>query len=121
MDYLRRYGEQLPAITLAINIDDVGYVEGRSSYSFYECSEAVQAKAIGVFSGYPGLCPGDAWYSGDHMIFVMNQAPAIAFTAELMPQLMETVTHTMADTPDLIDSRKLVEVAASLNDLVRSL
>jgi hypothetical protein len=55
------------------------------------------------------------------MIFVMNQVPAIAFTAELMPELMRTVTHTAADTPDLIDSRKLVEVAAALNALVRSL
>ena len=121
MDYLRRYGQDLPSIYLAVNIDDVGYIEGRTAYSFYECSEKVQEKASGAFSAYPGLCPGDPWYNGDHMIFVMNQVPAIAFTAELMPELMKTVTHTAADTPDLIDNRKLVEGAAALDALVRSL
>jgi aminopeptidase YwaD len=120
MDYLRRYGDELPAIHLAVNIDDVGYIEGRAAYTFYECPQAVQQKAVSTFAAYPGLCPGDPWYSGDHMIFVMNQVPAIAFTAELMPQLMKTVTHTAADTPELIDSRKLVEVAAALNGLVRA-
>ncbi len=121
MDYLRRYGPALPSIRLAVNIDDVGYKEGRAAYSFYECPEEVQQKAGGVFAAHPGLCPGQPWYSGDHMIFVMNQVPAVAFTAELMPDLMKSVTHTAADTPDLIDARKLVEVAAALNALVRSL
>ncbi len=121
MDYLRRYGPALPSVVLAMNIDDVGYKEGRAAYSFYECPEPVQQKAAGVFSAYPGLCPGEPWYNGDHMIFVMNQVPAIAFTAELMPELMKTVTHTAADTPELIDPRKLVEVATALNALVRSL
>jgi aminopeptidase YwaD len=121
MDYLRRYGDKLPAIYLAVNIDDVGHVEGRAAYSFYGCPEPLQAQAQRTFSTYEGLCPGDPWYNGDHMILVQNQVPAIAFTAELMPELMRTVTHTAADTPDLVDSRKLVEVAAALNDLVRSL
>jgi len=121
MDYLQRYGEALPSIILAVNIDDVGYIEGKAAYSFYECPEPLQQKAASTFAAHPGLCPGEPWYSGDHMIFVMNQAPAIAFTAELMPELMKTVTHTAADTPELIDSGKLVDVAAALNDLVRSL
>jgi aminopeptidase YwaD len=121
MDYLRRYGEQLPSIHLAVNIDDVGNKDGRAAYSFYECPEPVQQQAVKTFSGYPGLCPGDPWYNGDHMIFVMNQVPAIAFTAELMLELMKSVTHTAADTPELIDPHKLVEVAAALNALVRSL
>jgi aminopeptidase YwaD len=121
MDYLRRYGQALPSVALAVNVDDVGYKEGRAAYSFYECPEPTQWKAAAIFAAYPGLCPGEPWYNGDHMIFVMNQVPAIAFTAERMPELMQTVTHTAADTPDLVDARKLVEVAATLNALVRSL
>ena len=105
----------------SLELRDVGYKDGRSAYSFYECPEPVRQTAASTFAAHPGLCPGDAWYSGDHMIFVMNQLPAIAFTAELMPELMKTVTHTAADTPDLIDHQKLVEVAAALNDLVRAL
>ena len=54
------------------------------------------------------------------MIFVQNGVPCMAMTAEYMPELMRTVTHTALDTPDLVDSAKLVEVAASLNALVKS-
>jgi aminopeptidase YwaD len=52
------------------------------------------------------------------MIFVQSGVPAIAFTAELMPELMASITHTMADTPDNIDPRKLVEVARALESLI---
>ena len=34
MDYLVRYRDEFSGILLAINIDDVGYTKGRSSYSF---------------------------------------------------------------------------------------
>ncbi len=54
------------------------------------------------------------------MIFVQKEIPSVAITSEFMPELMRTVTHTSSDTPDLIDPKKLVEVAASLNTLVRS-
>jgi len=64
---------------------------------------------------------GGQWYSGDHMIFVQSGVPAIAFTSQCMPELMKTVTHTSSDTPDLVDCHKLVQVARSLNALLRSL
>lgn len=121
MDYLRRYGDEFSRILLVINLDDVGYREGRSAYSFYECPPALQRKAADVLRGFTGLVPGEPWYNGDHMIFVQSGLPALAFTAELMPELMCTVTHTAADTPDIIDGRKLVELAQSLNALVRAL
>jgi aminopeptidase YwaD len=121
MDYLARYREAFPSILMAINIDDVGYKEGKTAYSFYTCPDELEKKAIEVFKGANGLCLGEPWFSGDHMIFVQNQVPAIAFTAEKMPGLMRTVTHTSKDTPDLIDSRKLVEIAACLDKLMRSL
>jgi aminopeptidase YwaD len=120
MDYLGRYGDEFPSTALAVNIDDVGYKKGRSAYSFYVCPGHIERKAKGVFKGFAGLCEGEAWFNGDHMIFVQNQVPSIAFTAEHMPELMKTVTHTAEDTPDLIDCRNLVEVATCLNALVQS-
>jgi aminopeptidase YwaD len=54
------------------------------------------------------------------MIFVQNGIPAVAFTSEHTQELMRTVTHPSADTPDLVDCRKLVEIAASLSALTRS-
>jgi aminopeptidase YwaD len=74
-----------------------------------------------VFTGSAGLVEGQPWYSGDHMIFVQKGIPAVAFTAERMPELMKSVTHTERDTPDLIDCTKLVELSHALADFIHSL
>ncbi|OPY52043.1 MAG: alkaline phosphatase isozyme conversion aminopeptidase [Methanosaeta sp. PtaU1.Bin055] len=121
MDYLKRYGTEIPNAILAVNIDDVGYKNGRSAYSFYECPLPLEKNAKDIFRPFKGLVLGEQWFNGDHMIFVQNRIPSMAFTSECMADLMKTVTHTSLDTPDLIDCRKLVEVAESLNALVRSL
>lgn len=121
MDYLKRYGEQLPKVFLAVNIDGVGYKRGKSAYSFYGCPPQIEGKAEEVFRSFPGLVRGEPWFAGDHMIFVQNHAPSIAFTSEYAPELLRTVIHTVADAPDIIDYTKLVEVANSIHALVRSL
>jgi aminopeptidase YwaD len=121
MDYLTRYGEALPRILLAVNVDDVGYRHGGSAYSFYGCSPHLEETAEAVFQRFDGLVHGEPWFSGDHMLFVQHQVPSLALTSECMPELMRTVTHTASDTPDLIDGHKLVEVAAALDALVRAL
>ncbi|HQK35775.1 MAG TPA: M28 family peptidase [Spirochaetales bacterium] len=121
MDYLRRYGNEIQRIAVVINIDDAGFKQGKSDYSFYECSSELEALAESVFRKYDGLERGEQWYAGDHMVFVQNQVPAIAVTSERMPELLKTVTHTSADTPDLVDCQKLVEIAMVLNDVVRTL
>ncbi|UCF62567.1 MAG: M28 family peptidase [Anaerolineaceae bacterium] len=121
MDYLKRYGGEFSSILLAVNIDDVGHNIGMSSYSFYECAPKLEKKAEEVFQRFDGLARGEQWFSGDHMIFVQSGVPAMAFTSENMPELMRTVTHTSSDTPDIIDCDKLVDLAESLDALVRSL
>lgn len=121
MDYLKRYGNAMPQILVDINIDGAGFKQGKSSYSFYECRPEFEDKVETVFRKCEGLGHGEQWYSGDHMVFVQNQVPAIAITSELTPELMKTVIHTSADTPDLIDVHKLVEIAMALNDVVRIL
>ena len=121
MDYLSRHGDEFPGILLTINIDDVGYNRGRSAYSFYECSPEIKKLAAAAFRRFGGLVQGEQWFNGDHMIFVQSGVPSLAFTSECMPELMMTVTHTSSDTPDIIDCRKLIEIAESLDALVRSL
>lgn len=121
MDYLARYGSQLPGIVLAVNIDDVGYREGNTAFSFYECSPERVESIEQAFRPYHGLVRGDPWFNGDHMIFVQNGIPSLALTSERMYELMRTVTHTSSDMPDVVDCARLVEVAQALNSLVRSL
>lgn len=121
MDYLRRYDHTFDRIVVAINVDDVGFVKGRTAYSFYECSDNLQRTTAAAFQDFPGITKGESWFNGDHMIFVQKGLPAIAFTSEQMPELMRTVTHTAADTPELIDCGKLVELAQALERLVQQM
>ena len=118
MDYLDRYGNEFGNIQVVINVDDVGYIKGRSAYSTYDLPSGLSKTVHESFDGFEDLVAGEPWFNGDHMIFVQNGVPAIAFTAELMPELMASITHTMADTPDNIDPRKLVEVARALESLI---
>jgi aminopeptidase YwaD len=121
MDYLKRYGSEFPDVLLAINIDDVGYRRGRTAYSFYQCAPDLEQRASEVWRRFDGLVRGEPWFNGDHMIFVQSGVPSIALTAELVSELMRTVTHTAADQPELVDCAKLVEVAEALRALVESL
>jgi aminopeptidase YwaD len=105
-------------ILLGINLDDVGYRKGRSAYSLYGCSEAIAGATRGAFRRYPSIVEGDAWYQGDHMLFVANQVPAVAVTDELVAQLMRGITHTERDTIDIVDPGKLASLATALHDLV---
>jgi aminopeptidase YwaD len=70
------------------------------------------------FSAYKGITEGDPWYQGDHMIFVQNQVPALAFTSEKAMENLATITHTPQDRPELVDYSKLVEVAQALQQLL---
>lgn len=121
MDYLNRYGEEFKDILLAVNVDDVGFMKGKSAFSFYDCSPELQIDAKSCFNDFTGLVEGEQWFNGDHMIFVQNGVSSLAFTAEKMPELMATVTHTSLDTPEIIDPSKLVELALALSRLINFL
>jgi len=121
MDYLNRYGDEFKRVIIAVNVDDVGFVKGRSAFSFYNCSPELEKDAKSYFKDFPGLVEGEQWFNGDHMIFVQKEISSLAFTAEEMPELMATVTHTPMDTPEIIDPSKLVELAFALKTLINQL
>jgi aminopeptidase YwaD len=118
MDYLCRYSQDFNRIAVAINIDDAGYRNGKTAYSLYECPDEIIRKARNSFLNYEGIVEGDQWYQSDHMIFVQNGIPAIAIASENIAELMATVAHTPADTPDMVDCEKLVEIANALYDMI---
>ena len=120
MDYLRRYGEDFVGEVVAINVDDVGYKQGKTAYSLYECPDEIKQKAHDIFGRYDGIMVGEMWYQGDHMIFVQNKKPAIAFTSEKVAELMATITHSPKDMPDIVDCGKLVELAHALKDFIQA-
>lgn len=121
MDYLNRYGDQLNQVVLTVNIDEVGYLKGKSGYSFYNCSSEQEHLVTDAFRGFRGLVPGEPWYNGDHMIFVQNNVPSMAITAELVQEIMSTIAHTSQDKVSNLVPGKLVEIARALFNLVNVL
>jgi aminopeptidase YwaD len=99
---------------LAINMDDVGYRDGRIAYSFYECSKRLRAACEKTLARYPGLLPGDPWVQGNHSMFVQQGVPAVAFISENSEYLMRKIIHTRRDRVELVDSAKLAELASAV-------
>lgn len=118
LQYLEMNRERFNHILLNINIDDVGYFQGDSAYSLYECPDELVNLIHNSFSQQKGIIEGEPWYQGDHMIFVLNQVPALAFTSEKAMENLATITHTPQDLPELVDYSKLVEVARALQQLL---
>ncbi len=118
LDYLERRGDQLNSTKLAVNIDYVGYRGSRIAYSFYECPETLEEKIRTSFNGEEGLVAGEQWMAGDHMIFVQNGVPALAFTSDNLREFMANIAHTEADTPENVDVEVLVDLAEIIADLV---
>ena len=121
IQYLEMNRESFNHILLNINIDDVGYVQGKNAFSLYECPGELSDLIRKSLSVHAGIIEGESWYQGDHMIFVLNQLPALAFTSEKAMENLATITHTPQDRPELVDCSRLVEVALALKGLLLDL
>ena len=121
LHYLEHRGEQLNNTKLAVNIDYVGHRGSRIAYSFYECPERLEEQIRVSFNGDEELVAGEGWMAGDHMMFVQNGVPALAFTSDNLPELMANIAHTEADTPEKVDKERLVTLAEIIADLVEKL
>lgn len=108
-------------VLLNINIDGAGYKEGKSAFSFYDLPEEIKKNANNVINRFDGITEGIQWPQGDHSIFVQNGCPAIAVTSEWFAENIESqeITHTPKDTIEIVDCRKVVEIAEALNLLIR--
>jgi aminopeptidase YwaD len=129
-DYYCNPGEQLylsmnagkfDEILLGLNLDDLAYHKGKVAYSLYNCPADLERTIRQAFSPYPALVEGEPWYQGDHGLFLIHNRPALAFTSELVVELMSEITHTAKDTPDIIDPSKMVDTAHALRDLILQL
>jgi aminopeptidase YwaD len=120
--YLALNSGRFEEIVLGINIDGVGYYKGKTAYSLYDCPADITELIHNVFTDYnAGLVAGEAWYQGDHGLFLLHRRPALALTSDHPLELMAEITHTPHDRPEIIDCAKLVTVALALRDLVLQL
>lgn len=119
--YLNINQGKFTEIVLGINLDGVGYYQGHTAYSLYDCPSPIENLIRKVFASYKEMVEGEPWYQSDHGLFLMNQRPALAFTSEHFTELWTEIAHTSKDTPDIVDTTKLIEVAFALRELLLGL
>lgn len=122
VDYVRKNHQQFSNVLLNINIDGAGYQEGKSACSFFGLPEGFGARAHEMLTRFDGLTEGIPWPQGDHSIFIQYGCPAIAVTSQWLLEHIEVqeITHTPKDNPEIVDGRRVVEIAQALNWLIRS-
>ncbi len=118
MEYMQRNEGKFYTLSLGINIDGVGYTDGHTAYSLYGCPPGVADAIRAGLANYSGLCEGESWYQGDHMVLVSHGRPALALTSERAMELLATIIHSEHDTPDKVDPARLVEAATALRDVI---
>jgi aminopeptidase YwaD len=121
MDYIRRNQGLFESIVLNINIDGAGYKEGKTAFSLFDVPAALRAKVNDLLQKFDGITEGAQWPQGDHSIFIQFGVPAIAVTSQWFIMNMEgqDITHTPKDNPEIVDCRKVVEIAEALSWLLR--
>ena len=121
IQYVSQNAGRFDEIVLAINVDAAGYVQGQTAYSLYLCPPELDAAIRRVLATRPGMVEGEPWYQSDHSIFIQQGRPAMALTSDRLMELSTYITHTPADSPEIVDCAKLVDIALALRDLVLSL
>lgn len=119
--YLAQNEGALERIALFINLDALGYREGKTAFSLYNLSAEDLGRIQKALSNFAGIAEGEAWYQSDHGIFVMRGLPALAVTSEKLLKLMRDYTHTAKDVTALVDVDKLVETAEALAEIVQQM
>jgi aminopeptidase YwaD len=129
-DYYSNPGEQLyikqnegrfDQIALGLNIDGLGYSDGKTAYSLYGCPPQLTSVIESVFEQEETFLTGEPWFQGDHAIFMMNQRPALALTSERVDELMTKIVHTERDTPANVDPDKVARAAEALSHILQRL
>jgi aminopeptidase YwaD len=117
--YLEENRANFHDIILGVNLDGLGYIQGRTAYSLYGTTTELERSIQGVFARRKHLCPGQTWFQSDHALFVMHDRPAIALTSEHFTTLWSQIAHTPGDTVDLVSCDQLALTAICLRDLVQ--
>lgn len=116
-EYMRRGGDDLGRILLAINMDGMGTLSGTNSVAFYSASNNLRAHVDELVKNYPGMVWVEPWPESNHSSFSMRGVPALAFGGVNTRHL----AHTPQDTFETIGAGKVIEVINIISDIVRSL
>jgi aminopeptidase YwaD len=121
VEYLRLEQERFGEILLNVNLDGLGWADGPSAFSLYECPDQLAGQIREIFSGRTMLVEGEQWYQGDHSVFIQNGVPALALTSARLMDFWLEILHTEKDKPALVNSDRLAESAEALARLASAL
>ncbi len=116
-EYLRRCGDQLEEIIVAINFDAVGQYLGANSIAIFASSSAFQERVAELVARYPGVAWVDPWPESNHSTFAWRGVPSLAFSSVGRIRL----DHLRADSVEWVSPAKLGEVVSLVLALVESL
>lgn len=119
--YLRENEDLIQNILMNMNFDGVGYKEGGTEFSLYGGENGLASLVRSTLSSPAEMYEGKAWPQSDHMVFVQQGIPAVAFTSQKFPYLTSAITHTALDRVELVDGKKLVQAADEVYRLLQVL
>lgn len=129
-DYYSNPGEQLfmqqnagkfENIVLGINSDGIGYLEGTTSYSLYNCPDELKTTIQDTLEEFETIQEGPQWYQGDHSIFVQNKVAALAFTSTELDSLLSNIVHTDKDKIEKVSPKLICDVAFALSGVLMNM
>ena len=118
--WLARNEQVLDEIPLFVNLDGVGYRKGRTAYSLYNVDDDRTSAIATVLGLFDDLVEGPPWYQSDHAVLAMRGRPALAFTTEMVEEMLEELFHSAADSIDQVAPERLASLAQGLEELVVS-
>jgi aminopeptidase YwaD len=123
MLYLAENEGRFDQIGLNINVDGVGYKQGKTGVSSYNLPDDWITSIDTVLRGYAGLKSSSPWYQGDHTIFLQQGVPALAVTSVFFQENPEVplITHTPQDDLSMVNLDRVVETAYALEELIGTL
>ncbi len=98
-------------IALMVNIDGAGLPGGPTACSLYGVGEEMAGRIRDVMARFGSVAEGAQWPASDHMVFALRGVPALALTSTDFATASGVISHTPADTPDVVDAELLAEAA----------
>jgi aminopeptidase YwaD len=120
MKYLQANQGKFDSILLNINIDGAGYKDGKSSFSLFDLPDNIQTITETIIDEHEDIGFAEKWYQGDHSIFLQHGCPAIAISSQWFVENidLQDITHTPKDNVDIVDCRKIIDIAKALQKLI---
>lgn len=118
MLYLSENEDRFNEIILAVNTDGAGCAGYKSTFSCFDCKGIIEDAVRKAFEDKHKFIEIEPWYQGDHMLFVMNQTPAVAITSENYLEIMTNIAHTANDIIENIDMDKILDIAFAMKNLI---